>query len=244
MSETLRERSQAVRSALRAHGPLPGLTNWCTCGHRGETAYQRESHLVDVVLIVTAPFAPTPDEPGQVDSGKGRDPSAHAKGPLRDATPHSAPGSTQGGGASAPSGYKPPDPSAAAPTLDEPGQMEGQNRVGGEAVYRPTCARCNQRMVFRRATGLWWCYPCAESAPPPPTPPPTPGEMRHGAPTDEQRHRDALADTREAYTQFHGWVLNCSWCDEFEAVGKTKTEALRGMQRHYDSVLPEGAHIR
>lgn len=57
-----------------------------------------------------------------------------------------------------------------------------------------------------------------------------------------QAHRDALADTGNAYRQFHGWVLECLWC-EFEAVGKTKAEALRGMQRHYDAVLPEGAQI-
>lgn len=58
-----------------------------------------------------------------------------------------------------------------------------------------------------------------------------------------QRHRDALADTGDAYTSFHGWVLQCSWC-EYEAVGKTKVEALRHMQRHYNLVLPEGADIR
>lgn len=58
-----------------------------------------------------------------------------------------------------------------------------------------------------------------------------------------ERHRDALADTSAAYTQFHGWVLDCCWC-EFEAVGKTKAEALRSMQRHYDAVVPEGAEIR
>lgn len=58
-----------------------------------------------------------------------------------------------------------------------------------------------------------------------------------------QRHRDALADTGDAYTSFHGWVLDCSWCD-YEAVGKTKAEALRHMQQHYHLVLPEGADIR
>jgi len=57
-----------------------------------------------------------------------------------------------------------------------------------------------------------------------------------------QKHRDALADTGDAYHAFHGWVLDCSWCD-FESVGKTKAEALRGMQRHYDALLPEGATI-
>lgn len=57
-----------------------------------------------------------------------------------------------------------------------------------------------------------------------------------------QVHRDALADTGDAYHAFHGWVLNCLWC-EFESVGKTKAEAVRGMQRHYDALLPEGATI-
>lgn len=58
----------------------------------------------------------------------------------------------------------------------------------------------------------------------------------------EQIHFDALADTGDAYRQSHGWVLDCCWCG-FEAVGKTKAEALRSMQRHYDAVAP-GSEIR
>lgn len=60
---------------------------------------------------------------------------------------------------------------------------------------------------------------------------------------ESQRHRDALADTHDAYTQFQGWVLTCLWCD-FVARGATKTAALVLMQAHYDRVLPEGAEIR
>ncbi len=63
------------------------------------------------------------------------------------------------------------------------------------------------------------------------------------SPQQTAKHRDALAETGEAYSVFRGWVLTCLWC-EFEAVGKTKAEALRGMQRHYTAVLPEGATIR
>ena len=59
----------------------------------------------------------------------------------------------------------------------------------------------------------------------------------------EQRHRDALADTNEAYSAFHGWVLKCLWCP-YEAQGRTKAEALQRMQGHYDAVLPEGADLR
>lgn len=64
-----------------------------------------------------------------------------------------------------------------------------------------------------------------------------------GGPSAERKHREALADTGDAYTQFHGWVLQCLWCD-FEAVGKSKAEARRSMQRHYNDLLPEGCEIR
>lgn len=49
-------------------------------------------------------------------------------------------------------------------------------------------------------------------------------------------HVDALADTADAYTQFHGWVLTCSWCD-FECRGKTKAAAIALMQHHYDDLI-------
>lgn len=58
-----------------------------------------------------------------------------------------------------------------------------------------------------------------------------------------QEHREALADTHDAYTAFQGWVLSCLWCD-FKARGRTKADALALMQGHYDRVLPEGANIR
>lgn len=58
-----------------------------------------------------------------------------------------------------------------------------------------------------------------------------------------QRHRDAPADTGDAYTAFRGWVLSCLWCD-FECRSDTKTSALKKMQDHYDRVIPEGADIR
>ena len=45
-------------------------------------------------------------------------------------------------------------------------------------------------------------------------------------------HRDAVNETREAYYQYHGWILSCAWCDH-KSRGKTKTLALMGMQEHY-----------
>jgi len=45
-------------------------------------------------------------------------------------------------------------------------------------------------------------------------------------------HRDAVNETHEAYTQYHGWVLSCTWCD-YKVRGKTKTLALEWMQEHY-----------
>lgn len=56
------------------------------------------------------------------------------------------------------------------------------------------------------------------------------------------RHRDALADTSDAYTQFHGWELRCCWCD-FVTRESTKAAALAAMQDHYDRVIPEGAGL-
>ena len=47
-----------------------------------------------------------------------------------------------------------------------------------------------------------------------------------------QIHRDAVADTHEAYTAFHGWVLKCAWCDH-ETRGRTKDDAVVLMQEHY-----------
>ena len=54
------------------------------------------------------------------------------------------------------------------------------------------------------------------------------------------KHRDALADTHHAYTQFHGYELRCLWCD-FVTREPTKAKALANMQDHYDRVIPEGA---
>lgn len=48
-------------------------------------------------------------------------------------------------------------------------------------------------------------------------------------------HLLATIDTGEAYTQFHGWILDCLWCDH-STRGKTKGEALEKMQKHYDSL--------
>ena len=47
------------------------------------------------------------------------------------------------------------------------------------------------------------------------------------------QHQDSVADTGEAYTAFHGWVLTCLWCDCI-ARGATKREALANLQEHYD----------
>ena len=49
---------------------------------------------------------------------------------------------------------------------------------------------------------------------------------------EAQIHRDAVAETHEAYTQFHGWLLTCAWCGH-TVLGRTKGLALTGMQRHY-----------
>jgi len=61
--------------------------------------------------------------------------------------------------------------------------------------------------------------------------------------TQAQIHRDALADTHNAYSAFHGWRLTCLWCDYY-TVGQTKAKALSRMQEHYNRVLPEGADLR
>lgn len=50
---------------------------------------------------------------------------------------------------------------------------------------------------------------------------------------DVERHRDAVAETGEAYTAFHGWILTCIWCD-CEARGDTKRDALDRLRVHYD----------
>lgn len=67
--------------------------------------------------------------------------------------------------------------------------------------------------------------------------------MSQSAENDAQVHRDALADTHEAYTAYEGWVLTCLWCD-FTARGKTKRAALAHMQDHYDRLLGEGCDLR
>lgn len=48
-------------------------------------------------------------------------------------------------------------------------------------------------------------------------------------------HADALADTHEAYYQYHGWVLTCCWC-EYRTFGDTKREALDEMRKHYRDI--------
>ena len=50
-------------------------------------------------------------------------------------------------------------------------------------------------------------------------------------------HQDALNETGEAYTSFHGWTLKCLWCP-VQTTGKTKGEALSEMRFHYDMVAP------
>ena len=53
-------------------------------------------------------------------------------------------------------------------------------------------------------------------------------------PTEEGAYPlDAVMDSGEAYTQFHGWTLSCLWC-EHRTQGKTKREALAKMQLHYN----------
>lgn len=56
---------------------------------------------------------------------------------------------------------------------------------------------------------------------------------------DGQCHLDSLADTGCAYTAFQGWVLTCLWCPA-TARGRTKAEAVAGMQEHYDRVCGAG----
>jgi len=51
---------------------------------------------------------------------------------------------------------------------------------------------------------------------------------------DRDHHADSVVDTGEAYTQFHGWVLSCLWC-EYKAYGRTKREALKKLyENHYE----------
>ncbi len=85
----------------------------------------------------------------------------------------------------------------------------------------------------------------APTVPPPPIPRPCEMCGRYGCDPEHhtplrprwegsigQLHRDSVADTYEAYTQFQGWVLSCLWCD-YQARGKTKRVALALMQKHY-----------
>jgi hypothetical protein len=59
----------------------------------------------------------------------------------------------------------------------------------------------------------------------------------------KQVHEDALADTGDAYTQFHGWLLTCCWC-RTQVTAKTKAEALDGMRDHYREVCGREVEIR
>jgi hypothetical protein len=53
-----------LRDALRAHAALPGLPLWCSCGHRGDTPYNRETHLVDEFRAALAQVEAQPSEDG------------------------------------------------------------------------------------------------------------------------------------------------------------------------------------
>lgn len=50
-------------------------------------------------------------------------------------------------------------------------------------------------------------------------------------------HQEALNETGEAYSQFHGWELACLWCP-VKVRAKTKREALTLLREHYDQVAP------
>lgn len=67
----------------------------------------------------------------------------------------------------------------------------------------------------------------------PDDPEPAVGTRRWRAVSALSVHRESVLDTGVAYSSFQGWVLTCSWCD-FTARGRTKADALAGMQRHYD----------
>jgi hypothetical protein len=54
-------------------------------------------------------------------------------------------------------------------------------------------------------------------------------------------HHDSVADTGDAYEQFHGWVLTCTWC-RHPVRAATKSKALELMQGHYDDVDLRAGH--
>jgi hypothetical protein len=56
-----------------------------------------------------------------------------------------------------------------------------------------------------------------------------------------EEHADSVQETGEAYTEFHGWVLTCSWCDTGQVRAATKTAAVALMQEHYDKVCGDSA---
>lgn len=58
--------------------------------------------------------------------------------------------------------------------------------------------------------------------------------------TQAQIHYEAACDVDGIYTIFRGWVLSCLFCD-FEARGKTKTEALAKLNGH---LLPFNVEAR
>ena len=51
--------------------------------------------------------------------------------------------------------------------------------------------------------------------------------------TDAQWHCDAVADTGDGYTEFHGYVLDCLWCD-YRCQARLQRDARRMVKAHFD----------
>lgn len=48
-----------------------------------------------------------------------------------------------------------------------------------------------------------------------------------------QWHTDAVADTGNGYTEFHGYVLDCLWCN-YKCRARLQRDARQMMEAHFD----------